>query len=133
MDEAMAWFDHYLKGLPLKRYPNVEVQDNEGKWRTERAWPPADARPYALPLRPGGYVDNGGNDASAPVSGTWTFSQPAPYDAHFAGEPRLTVEIDTDLPNARVIGLLYDVDHSGNARLISRGAYLVPESGKASY
>ena len=133
MDEAMAWFDHYLKGKPLKRYPNVEVQDNEGKWRKEKAWPPLDARPHALPIKPGTYTDEGGNDASNPASGIWTFSQPAPYDLHFAGEPRLSLEVETDVPNARVIALLYDVSHSGEARLISRGAYSVPESQNISY
>jgi putative CocE/NonD family hydrolase len=53
MDEAMAWFGHYLKGAPLPPYPAVRVQDSEGEWRSEAAWPPADARLRRMPLLPG--------------------------------------------------------------------------------
>ncbi|HVF53939.1 MAG TPA: CocE/NonD family hydrolase [Actinomycetota bacterium] len=129
MDEAMAWFEHYLKGGKLKRFPPVEVQDNEGFWRSEQQWPPADAKKYQLPLNAGVYVDERGTSASGPLEGTWTFSQPMPYDVHFAGAPRLSVDLTATIPAVNVIGLLYDVDPEGSARLITRGALWVRDAG----
>ena len=133
MREAMAWFDHHLKGLPLKKFPPVEIQDSEGNWRSEGQWPPADARLHGLTLREGSFVDERGNDAGEATSGTWSFTQPAPYDLHFAGVPRLNLEISTQVPNANVIALVYDVDGEGDGRLITRGAYRTLGSGKLSF
>ena len=133
LDEAMAWFDHYLKGLPLKKYPNVEIQDGNGDWRTEKQWPPRDAAPYGLKLREGTYTDERGNEAGSVGSGAWSFTQPAPYDLHFAGVPELDLDINTQVPNANLIALVYDVDPKGNARLITRGAYRTLGSGKLRF
>ena len=132
MDEAMAWLGHYLKGEPLPRYPTIEVQDNEGNWRSESQWPPADGADYKLSLKPGTYSDVRGYFASDPQDGTWTFTPPAPYDLHIAGVPRLSVEVTTVAPLANLIALVYDVDVNGKARLITRGAYLIRE-GSADF
>lgn len=127
MDEAMAWLDHYLKGMPLKRYPTIEVQDSEGNWRTESEWPPRDGDSYQLSVKPGSYMDVRGDSARNPQEGTWTFSEPVPYDMHVAGVPRLSIEVTTVAPIANAIALVYDVAPDGKARLITRGAYLVRE------
>ena len=58
MDEAMAWLDHYLKGMPLKRFPATEIQDSNGEWRKEAAWPPRDAKLHRFRLKPGEYTDD---------------------------------------------------------------------------
>ena len=133
IDEAMAWFDHYLKGEPLKRYPSVEIQDSEGSWRSEAAWPPRDSRHRELAIKPGTYVDQRGNAADSPEAGAWSFTQPAPYDLHFAGVPELELEFSTPVPNVNAIALLYDVSREGVGRLITRGAYRVAESGKIRF
>ena len=44
-DEVMRFYDQHLKGVqPSVADPNVAVQTNDGKWRGEDSWPPADAR-----------------------------------------------------------------------------------------
>ncbi len=135
LEEAMTFFDHFLKGEPLPEYPDrVEVQDGEGLWRTEGEWPPSDAD-YdrgKLPLIGGSYADDGGNTASE-GAGVWTITDPAPYDVRFAGTPVVDVRIETLVPNANLVTLLYDVSPDGKARLISEGAYLLEEGGRTTF
>src|SRR3954453_2918652 len=53
IDEAMRWFDRYLKGdqsAPVEKDPRVEVKDvGFQRSRPEQAWPPADAVTATLP------------------------------------------------------------------------------------
>jgi predicted acyl esterase len=133
MDEAMAWLDRYLKGLPPKKLPDVEVQDSTGFWRTESQWPPTDGEYYSLRVLEGTYVDERGLEADGPAEGTWTFTESAPYELRFAGLPKLALQVETSVPRANVIALLYDVAPDGEARLISRAAYLIEEAGKISF
>ncbi|HVE74964.1 MAG TPA: CocE/NonD family hydrolase [Mycobacteriales bacterium] len=134
MDEAMNWFDHYLKGKPLKKYPKVEIQDGQGKWRKEAAWPPADAVARSMPVKAGTYVDQRGNSASAPVGGTWSVSQPAPHETRLAGLARLSVVASTSLPTGgNLIATLYDVAEDNTSRRITRGAFKLPASGESSF
>ena len=133
LDEAMTFFDHFLKGEPLPEYPgNVEVQDGEGRWRTEDAWPPADAdydRGY-LKVAKGSYVDDGANSAEEGV-GSWTFTQAAPHDIRFAGNAIVDVTVETVVPNQNLVTLLYDVDPKGKARMIAEGAFLIRSQGES--
>ncbi len=122
MTEAMAWMDHYLKGKPLPAMPRTEVQDGEGAWRTEASWPPVDGVRRTMTLQAGSYNDRSGNRDSSPTAGTLTASQPAPHDVRIAGIGAVTVNATAPLPNATAIALLYDVDGSGAARAITRGA-----------
>jgi predicted acyl esterase len=135
LEEAMSFFDHFLKGQPLPRYPGrVEVQDGEGKWRTEAEWPPPDAdyeRGY-LKILGGEYTDDAQNSASE-GNGSWTFTPPAPYDVRFAGTPVLDVKLETVAPDQNLVAILYDVNKAGKARMITEGAYLIPGSGRASF
>lgn len=135
LEEAMDFFDHYLKGEPLPEFPGrVEVQDGEGRWRTEGEWPPSDANYErgSLKVLKGAYADDGNNSASQ-GSGSWTFTQEAPYDIRFAGTPVLDVKVETLVPNANLIALLYDIDAKGRARLVTRGAYLVRSAGRVTF
>jgi predicted acyl esterase len=126
MDEAMAWFDHYLRGKPLKAMPKQEVQDGDGVWRTEASYPPAYAVLRTMPLLVGGYTDQPGNDSRTPTDGTWSVSQPAPHDARIAGLPTLTVSVAGSSPaGSNLVALLYDVASDGSSRLVTRGAHLV--------
>ena len=133
LDEAMSFFDHFLKGEPLPKYPaKVEVQDGEGKWRTEAAWPPVDAN-YdlgSLKVLKGEYADDGRNSADS-GEGSWSFTQAAPYDIRFAGNGIVDVKVSTTVPNANLVTLVYDVDPKGKARLITRGAYLIRNAGES--
>jgi uncharacterized protein len=131
--EALDWFDHYLKGEPFEYTVNkenvVEVQDNEGAWRTEATYPPADVQETTLPLRPGTYVDDGSTSGS---SGYWTFSQPLEHDLRISGEPKLTVTVDIPGPYANLVGVLYDYEDGGGTE-ISRGAYRLNGDGTVSF
>jgi predicted acyl esterase len=138
MKEAMRWFDRYLKnkkGVPVGKDPRVEIQQDDGKWRAERAWPPRDAKRFALPLKKGAYTDEQGNNGQGTGggNGSWSISQPLPYDVHMAGVPKVNVKVATQVPNAHLISILYDIDKAGNAKLISRGAYLLRDAGKTKF
>jgi predicted acyl esterase len=135
LDETMTFFDHFLAGKRLPKYPAaVEVQDGEGKWRTEDMWPPADAD-YdrgTLKVLKGEYTD----DAQASADngeGSWTFTQPTSHDVRFAGNAIVDVEVQTTLPNQNMVAMLYDVDPKGHARLITRGAFLLEAAGRATF
>ncbi len=153
--EAMRWLDCYVADdasqcAAIGGEPPVVVQRHDGVWRAEAAWPPLDAASQPLlSLLPGSYRDLPGNDAEARQSGisgvgvnrpalpngtgTWTFTQPLPYDLHFAGVPSLSVTVKTVLPGVNLVALLYDVDEQGFATFVSRGAYVVSNSGTIEF
>jgi predicted acyl esterase len=46
-DEVMRFYDLFLKGIKSRvRYPMIAVQTNDGIWRAENTWPPADSTGY---------------------------------------------------------------------------------------
>ena len=51
----VAWFDQFLldRDTGILDAPRVQVQDDDGRWRHEQAWPPADTEPLRLHLAPG--------------------------------------------------------------------------------
>ncbi len=58
-DEVMRHYDRFLKGIaPTIGDPPIAVQTNDGKWRSEAQWPPADRGDYTTVLRAGSYNDN---------------------------------------------------------------------------
>ena len=133
MDEAMAFLEEHLMDAPAVDLPAVEVEDNEGNWRSEDAWPPTDATVHRFPLLGGTYVDNQGNSAGNPSNGLWTFTPPAPYDLRFSGAYEVAVDVDTEFPLANMVTLLYDVAPDGEARMIQRGAQLIDGSGGVAF
>jgi predicted acyl esterase len=139
-DEVMRFYDHYLNGNTTADAadPKLAVESSDGTWRAETAWPPADSRALTRPLYPGTYTDDAQNvgtaDGGTPNGqGIWTISQPAKADAHFAGVPKVTVDVDMPLPNANLVADVYDIDADGNAILISRGAYLLRAPGPVTF
>jgi predicted acyl esterase len=134
LDEALSWFDRYLKGdksVHVEKLPGVEVQQGDGTWRAEKAWPPRDARYYSMPVKPGSYTDQDGNDGHGANAGngSWTVSQKLPYDVHLSGLTRLSLDVETLAPKVHLVGLLNDIDTSGNAHLITEGAYQIRDAG----
>jgi uncharacterized protein len=145
--EVMRFLDEHLRGVdPGERDPAVAVQDSEGRWRAERAWPPADARALASTLRRGAYLDDGGNNGTcqardeetgecadeATGRGLWSISQPLPHAAHLAGTPRITVAAGAPA-DANLVAGVYDIAPGGDATLVSRGAYLLRGSGSVDF
>lgn len=154
---AMRWFDRYVRGVDngVEDEPAVEVEEGyAGAWRNERAWPPADVRTASMPVLGGEFRDLIGNKAQpgdGPAGlcqpsdpretrcyhpptgygqGIWTISQPLGRDLHLAGRPHLEVEVEADLRDGSLVALLYDIDLTGDALLLTRGAHLV--NGKRS-
>jgi predicted acyl esterase len=131
-----------LGGHQTQRDPNVVIQEAPDlRWRAETRWPPPDARYYPISVRAGQYLDTANNASGDAVlvppappipaqdypmtgQGTWTFTQPLPYEIHLAGTPRLQVQA-TGPSIARLVALLYDLSPDGSALMICRGATLL--------
>jgi uncharacterized protein len=135
-DEVMRFYDRFLKGTkPAIADPPIAVQTNDGKWRSEAQWPPADRSDYTTALRAGSYDDNAQSystgDVSDPTSnsGVWTISKPLPYDVHLSGSGTMNVDVTTTLPNANLAVDVYDLDGSGTGPLITRQGHLVRTPG----
>lgn len=134
LEESLDWFNHYLRGMPFAFSVNeknvVEVGDQEGKWRTEASYPPADVQRLAMPIRSGSYVDENDQSASA---GYWTFSQPLEHDLRISGEPSVSMTADITGQWGNVVTVLYDLDPSGEAQEISRSAFRFEGDGPVSF
>jgi uncharacterized protein len=132
-DEVNRFLDEHLKGeKPKERDPAVVVQSNDGRYRADDQWPPADATPITGDLNAGQYVDDGGGNGSgsAATAGLWTFSPPLPHRARLSGTPRVTLDAAPQVPSSNLVVDLYDVDPAGKATIVSRGATLVRRSGR---
>ncbi|HEY7876258.1 MAG TPA: CocE/NonD family hydrolase [Actinomycetota bacterium] len=149
-EEVMRFFDRYVKGLPAAKAPThrdplIAAQSSDGAWRSEKAWPPKDARMVAGPLLEGSYVDDarnvGSNDAAAGPGGSgsageeaigygsWTFSPPLKRSIQVAGVPAAAIKLVTTAPRTNVVVNVYDVAPNGSATMITRGAALADEAG----
>ena len=130
-DEVVRFYDRFLKGKkPAVADPAVAVQTNDGKWRGEAAWPPADALPYTSDLRTGAYNDDGdGSATGGDAAGIWTVSKPLPYPVHLAGSGRAVVDVSTALPRSNLVVDVYDLDKDGTGPLITRQGHLVRNNG----
>ncbi|WP_067476229.1 CocE/NonD family hydrolase [Nocardia amamiensis] len=130
--EALAWFDHWLKGLdtgilegPAVRYwlPGAE------QWCTADSWPPP-ATHLALSLsadgslttdeRPGerSYATDGANAMPAQLS--WT-SDPLPGDLDMVGYPELRLTATSSGDDTGWILLLQDVGPDGTSTDVTQG------------
>ena len=120
--EAMvvAWFDRYLKDLPsgVERWPRVQVQGSDGRWRAETTWPRPDGEFGQLALAANGrlgagttagsssYVEEPFATALAPQdpTGTSVVFETAPLDGalEVTGEPVLDLWLTVDQPAASI-------------------------------
>ena len=130
-DEVMRFYGRYLKGeSPAVEDPPVAVQTNDGKWRGEQQWPPADSTDYTTKLRPGTYSDDGqGGATGSDADGVWTISPRLPYPAHLSGSGRAIVDVATSRPNANLVVDVFDLDEYGIGPLITRQGFLARSAG----
>jgi hypothetical protein len=132
-DEVMRFYDRFLKGVtPTVADPPVAVQTNDGKWRAEDVWPPADAIGYTSPLRTGSYTDDGSGSATetSDTEGVWTISPRLQHDAHLSGSGTAIVDVATTRQNANLVVDVYDLDEFGIGPLITRQGFLARSSGE---
>lgn len=141
--EALAWFDHWLKGhdtgiLDGPRFRYV-IPEAEG-WRTSDAWPLPEAREESFALRadggmgidegePGGrsYMNLGAglfrsrtSEADPPSLLSWdtpTFAD----DYDIAGPIELQLDAISTAPDTAFIAVLQDVDENGKATDVTAG------------
>ena len=126
-DEVMRFYDQFLKGTaPAVQDPPIAVQTNDGKWRAEQSWPPADATRYTSQLRTGSYTDDGSGSATetTDTEGVWTISPRLTNAAHLAGSGRAIVDVATTRPNANLVVDVYDLDEYGIGPLVTRQGFL---------
>ncbi|MDQ5808735.1 MAG: CocE/NonD family hydrolase, partial [Actinomycetota bacterium] len=130
--ELVRFLDRHMTDRPVEKSdPPVVVQQFDGRWRTEEAWPPAGTRLYSTALRAGAYADQPGNSgASGPGDGLWTVSQPLATPVLLTGEPVLTASVASSVPRANLVANVYDIDEEGHAVMISRNATLLREAGE---
>ncbi len=128
--EVMRFYDRFLKGeKPRVKDPMVAVQTNDGKWRGEETWPPADSTGYTSELLPGTYTDDGNGGITDP-DGVWTISPPLPYDVHLSGSGRAIVDVSSGLPRGNLVVDVYDLDKSGTGPLITRQGHMIYSNGE---
>ncbi len=130
--EANRFLDHWLKGAKTTGDPVVEVQDGDGRWRAEKAWPPVDSKAFRTTLATGGYTDDGsnsGSDGSTEGEGVWSISQPLTRTAHYAGEAVVTATVNATVPRADLVANTYDIAPDGKAVLLGRAATLLRGTG----
>ena len=128
-DEVMRFYDRFLKGTaPAVEDPPVAVQTNDGTWRAEQQWPPADASDFTTALRPGTYADDG-TASKTDSGGVWTISQPLAHDVHLSGSGKATIDVTAALPRANLVVDVYDLDANGTGPLITRQGHLIRSSG----
>ncbi len=143
--EAIAWFDHWLKGKdtgildgPHFRYILPEAEG----WRTTDVWPIREVVHHAYALRADGglsrdegqagartYMNLGGglnrpraSETDPPAFLEWT-TPPLAYDLDLTGPIELRLDATCTAPDTAFIAVLQDVDENGNAINVT-GGYL---------
>lgn len=125
------WFDHWLKGVEngIEADLGIHVQDSEGRWRREAAWPPADAVPTTFALDAGSFFDDGSPAKSAPgrlplpdagEALVWS-SGPLASTLHVAGPAEFALNVSSSGPKGQVVAMLYDCA-ADDCALVARGA-----------
>ena len=92
--DLFEWFEYYLQERGPKPSLDAQIQRNDGQWRIEETWPPADREPFTLDLsdcgNDGAFVGGG----LSVVGGGQTVTVECPdindgRDIHIAGLPTL--------------------------------------------
>jgi putative CocE/NonD family hydrolase len=136
-DEVMRFYDQFLKGAqPTVQDPPIAVQTNDGKWRAEQTWPPADSTGYTTQLNKGSYADQGQSfatgdtDSTTAPSGVWTISPVLDHEVHLAGSGTASIDVTTTAPRANLVVDVYDLDKDGTGPLVSRQGHLLYGTGE---
>jgi predicted acyl esterase len=141
--EAIAWFDHWLKGqdtgiLDGPRFRYI-LPETEG-WRTSDAWPILEAVHHAYALRADGglsekegeagsrmYMNLGGglnrpraSETDPPLFLHWT-TPPLPNDLDLIGPIEVQLDAACTAPDTAFIAVLQDVDENENAINVTAG------------
>ncbi len=141
--EALAWFDHWLKGhdtgiLEGSRFRYV-IAEADG-WRTTESWPPSQAASRSYRLRADGVLDQdegeagsrvymnlgGGlnrpraSEADPPSFLSWD-SAPLAEDLDIVGPIELQLDAVSTAPDTAFIAILQDLDERGKETHVTAG------------
>lgn len=130
------WLDHYLLGRDngVLLLPQVIIEDNLARYRSEPAWPPLDQAWQRLNISAGRLGSDDGGPAQQTLADTGAPPQAEGVDlrsfttsrfeaaVHIAGTPRLHLRASSNLPTGQLAVNLYDDAPDGGASvLVSRG------------
>jgi predicted acyl esterase len=139
----LHWFDRELKGANVDVGPKVQVQDDDGKWRSGDHWPPADVEQRSFhPSADGSLTEDGAEEGTVTVGPTTSAasSQPVAYQGgiladvgcegcaafrtaaldeplRFAGTPTFHAEVTPTGPGGYLSAFLYEQTDDGYDRL----------------
>ena len=142
--EALAWFDHWLKGQdtgilegPPFRYI---IPESEGGWRTMETWPPAEASFSHLALRADGALNEDEGETGArtymnlgsglnrprasetdPPSFLAWDTPPLAHHLDIVGPIELQLDAISTAPDTAFIAILQDVNEAGEAVDVTAG------------
>ena len=133
-NEVARFYGRFLKGRrPKVRDPLIAVQTNDGKWRGERRWPPADAVGYTSGLLPGSYTDDGDGAVTGPRCRGGRLDHLAATPARCASRrirPGDDRRVRAACRRANLVVDVYDLDQTGTGPLITRQGHMVYASGR---
>ena len=115
MQDMLEWFDYYLKGIGDQPGQWIEIQSNQGSWRIEERYPPADANELVFELGTD-MINTAGTTTVLPdaSSGPIWETEPLAENIHIAGMPRVHVEVTTASLGGQLYALLEDCDNQSN-------------------
>jgi X-Pro dipeptidyl-peptidase len=136
----LAWFDQFLKEVDtgILDAPRVQIQDDDGRWHHEQAWPPVDATRHVFKLTAEGQLNDvggtgtvsyhdglgRGNEAQVPsaidVEATrlefrWT-SEPITQNWTVSGMPVFHANVTSSGPRANMLLTIAELLPDGTTR-----------------
>lgn len=141
-ESLLRWFDRELKGLDVDVGPVVDVEDNQGRWRLEAAWPPLDATflnlrlgdgtlggepaPAEVAITPpvqGGFVPFAGVGVPLGLQGgeAWFEGEPLAAELRVSGAPQVPLAITPSGQGGQVAAYLYDLADGAEPVLVGHG------------
>ena len=114
MQDLLEWFDYYLRGEGEAPGLYIEIQSNQGSWRLEDRYPPADVNEMRWSL--GEDMTNSGGTTVLPTGniGPVYVTEALEETLFIAGTPRLHIDVTTATLGGQLYALLEDCDESNN-------------------
>ena len=105
--DLFEWYEYYLKGVGPKPDLHAQIQRNDGQWRIEEVWPPADAAWQSLDLS--GCATEG-NSVGIGQSGMTITCDGYSEDVHIAGLPTLHLDVTASWDGGQIFAELQDAE-----------------------